>query len=158
MQRVSNMGILLVVFLIPIILITLYIVSEKNIFPFEIEGLSKKTVHIGRVPIAVTIADTREKRTRGLSGVESLPINEGLLFVFPTSGAHGIWMKDMRIPIDIIWISENSRVVDIEKNVTPETFPTIFYPKEVALYVLEVNALFTEVRGIQIGDEVSLPK
>ena len=109
MKRMSNIGILLVIILIPIVLMTIYLVNEKSIFPYETNGFSKKTIHIGRVPIAVAIADTLEKRTQGLSGRESLSANEGLLFVFSTSGAYGIWMKDMRFPIDIIWISEKTQ-------------------------------------------------
>jgi len=158
MRRVSNIGILLVIVFIPVVLIVLYFVNDRGVFPYESGGIGKETVHIDRVPIAVTIAYTGEELSQGLSGKDSLPTNDGLLFVFPTNGAHGIWMKGMRFPIDIIWISENMRVVDIKRNITPESFPTVFYPRENARYVLEVNALFTEVRGIEIGDEVSLPK
>ncbi len=152
------MGILLVVIFIPVILIVLYLGGEKNTLPYKTDMVGKQTIHIGNVPIKVTVADTEAERTQGLSGKKSLQVNEGLLFIFSKSGAYGIWMKDMQFPIDIIWISKNGYVVDIKKGVTPQTFPTIFYPRELASYILEVNALFTEVRGIRVGDKVSFPK
>jgi uncharacterized membrane protein (UPF0127 family) len=68
----------------------------------------------------------------------------GLLFVFDEPGLHGIWMKDMRFPIDILWLDDAFQVVDVRKNVAPDSYPTVFKPTKPARYVLEVTAGFAD--------------
>lgn len=106
--------------------------------------------------IAVEIADTPEEISLGLSGRESLMEGTGLLFMFEIPAKYGFWMKDMMFSIDIIWIDENWKIVDIHKNVKPETFPDKFSPKTPAQYVLEVPSGTTEQNRIDIGQEVFL--
>ncbi len=79
-----------------------------------------------------------------------------MLFVFDEPGKHGIWMKDMRFPLDIIWIDNNLRIVDIKKNISPDTFPEVFEPKSDATFVVEVNAGFAERNDLMIGSELVL--
>ena len=70
-------------------------------------------------------------------------------------------MKDMLIPIDIIWISEN-RIVDMHKNIpapdleTPYANLLLYTPEEAINYVLEVNAGFVEQNNFNIGDTVEI--
>jgi len=104
----------------------------------------------------VEVADDEVERIQGLSNTSYLGDKDGLLFVFEEPGLHGIWMKDMRFPIDIIWFGADMKVVSIEEDVAPETFPEIFLPDEPALYVLEGNAGFVQLHGIEIGDELRL--
>ncbi len=158
MQRTSQTLVILAVVAIPAIFITLYLSQTESVFPFKAGGVRKEKIQIERVPIRVKVARTAKERERGLSFEQSLKTNEGLLFVFPRDGAHGIWMKNMQFPIDIIWIDSNLRVVDIKVNAVPDSYPEVFYPQRNARYVLEVNALFTELRGIMVGDEVKIPK
>jgi len=63
-----------------------------------------------------------------------------MLFVFENPGIHGIWMKDMKFPIDIIWLDKDMSVISKELNVSPDTYPQVFYPSREAYYVLEVKA------------------
>ncbi|MGB3921718.1 MAG: DUF192 domain-containing protein [Minisyncoccia bacterium] len=109
---------------------------------------------IGGTEVKVEIADTDLERSQGLSGREGLLPNHGMLFVFDAPGYHAFWMKDMKFPIDIIWINADSKVVWIEKNLSPETYPNLFRPKEPAKYVLEVPAGFAEEHGVVIGSVV----
>jgi|SRR3989344_4381612 len=104
--------------------------------------------------INIEIADTDEERNRGLSGRESLSESSGMLFTFDKPGLHGIWMKDMKFPIDIAWIDAQKTVIGVEKNVSPDTFPQVFYPPSDALYVLEVSAGTFEKNHIDIGETV----
>src|SRR3989344_6338941 len=157
MARSSLTGTLIVVLLVPISLVVLYLAFFGGSFPFFSEGVAKETLFIERVPVKVDIVDTEEKRMLGLGGHPSLPANQGMLFVFDTVASHGIWMKGMQFPIDIIWIGEDLHIVDIAQNIQPDSFPKIFYPHANARYVLEVNALFVEARDIQKGDAVTLP-
>ncbi len=114
-----------------------------------------RAVVIGGTEIRVALADTPRERQQGLSGKESLPEGEGLLFVFDTPGKYGFWMKDMHFPIDIIWLDERGTIVHVEKNVAPETYPTVFMPQMQALYVLEISAGFADMRGVSEGGETS---
>ena len=163
----SKVNLAIIIALIPIVAFLLWVAGQSGFLPYTPAGGEFSTVRIGNVPVRVDIADTSEERTRGLSGVASLGENSGLLLVFDEHGAHGIWMKDMRFPIDIIWIAASSetsssggsevfRVVDIKKNARPESFPEIFFPEQNALYVLEVNSGFTDIHGIRVGDRVRL--
>jgi uncharacterized membrane protein (UPF0127 family) len=110
-------------------------------------------VRIGEAPpMAVFVADTPEEQRKGLSGRTSLSDNEGLFFVFVKPAYHSFWMKDMRFPIDIIWVGENGRVLGINDKIEPESFPKVFQPPAPALYVIEVAAGWAERHNIKIGD------
>jgi len=87
----------------------------------------------------VRIADSLAERAQGLSGTTALAPDEGMLFVFERAGMYGFWMKDMYYPIDIIWLNDELRPVGITKNISPDTFPTVFYPPVPVRYVLEVS-------------------
>jgi hypothetical protein len=151
--------------LIPTAFFILWFLKGESILPFNPDVSGTRTIYIEQLPLSVEIADTSEERTRGLSGKVGLEPNEGLLFVFDNLGAHGIWMHQMKFPIDVVWIAPTSdtsssgggetlRIVDLEQYIQPDTFPHVFYPKRNALYVLEVSAGFTEIHGIEVGDQV----
>jgi uncharacterized membrane protein (UPF0127 family) len=110
------------------------------------------------ITITVTVADDEQERRQGLSGTPSLGELEGMLFVFESSARHGMWMKDMLIPLDMIWISDDLTIVHIEENVTPDSYPRIFSSREPARFVLETNASFVESFGITVGQKVGLPR
>lgn len=114
-------------------------------------------VHIQDKPFRVEIADSPREQERGLSGRSEISDVSGLFFVYDEPGFYSIWMKDMRFAIDIIWISENLEVIDIDRNVTPSTYPDKFEPSREAKYILETEAFFVETYGIKIGDPVRLP-
>lgn len=112
------------------------------------------SIEIGERRIEIEIADTDEERKQGLSQRTHLEENQGLLFIFEKPDYYGFWMKEMLFPIDIIWIDENRRVVDIMREIRPETFPHVFYPKLPVLYVLELQNKGSFDIGIDIGDEL----
>ncbi|MBX2866679.1 DUF192 domain-containing protein [Candidatus Kaiserbacteria bacterium] len=116
------------------------------------------TMRVGNVPMRVEIAQTEAERIQGLSDRESLGEVSGLFFVFPQADYHGVWMKDMEFAIDVIWISEDLKVVDISRNLLPQSYPKIFRPSSPAKYAVETEVLFTETFGIKIGDTVVLPR
>ena len=112
-------------------------------------------VKIGDNIFQVEIADTFSSRLRGLSGRSGLGSHEGMLFVFPIAMPQGFWMKDMKFPIDIIWIREN-KVIGIIMGAEPEPGPdyTIYSSPEPADMVLEINAGLAQRLGIKTGDVV----
>ena len=113
-------------------------------------------LNIAGQKIKIEIADTPEAQSRGLSGRKSLPETEGMLFVFEQPGKYAFWMKDMNFAIDMIWLTEDLKVVFIKKNATPDSYPTSFVPEENAQYVLEVVSGFADKHGLEVGDEAEL--
>jgi uncharacterized membrane protein (UPF0127 family) len=81
-------------------------------------------------------------REMGLMFRPSLPLDHGMLFLFEQPGMPGIWMKNCKFPIDILWLDEQRRVVHLEEAVPPckaEPCP-VYQPLRQASYVLEINA------------------
>lgn len=115
---------------------------------------ASSTVAIGGYVIRVSVADTETTRHRGLSGSVGLAEGEGMLFIFPKDGTYGFWMKDMKFPIDIIWLSSDRIIVSMAQNVSPDTYPRVFNPKVPARYVLELPAGYAKAYTVDVGDEV----
>ena len=135
-----------------------------NLSPTPTATASLKTIKIGNKTIDVIVANNAETRSRGLGGVTSLPVNQGMLFVFESKKiTPSFWMKDMKISLDIIWIADN-KVRQINANVmppaanTPDSRLTIFTPTFPIDYVLEVNGGLTTENNIRAGDVVDLNK
>lgn len=114
-----------------------------------------KQIKIGETVINVEVADTDEERVQGLSGREKLEEETGLLFVFEKEGNYGIWMKDMKFAIDIVWLDQNKKIVHIEEKVLPDSFPKVFNSSLPSLFVLETNVGFLRKNNIKIGDLVA---
>lgn len=113
-----------------------------------------KYIKIAGQNIKVDLALTPEAQALGLSARQGLAENEGMLFVFDKSGQYAFWMKDMNFPLDIIWIDEDMKVVYIQKNALPESYPESFLPEKNAKYVLEVYANFADKNNLKEGDTV----
>ncbi len=139
---------------------------QEEVQPKETQGVAdllssdslSAELQIGKAIIPVELALTQAEQIKGLSGRENLPEDTGLFFVFDVADLHGIWMKDMKFSIDILWISPEDTVVHIEENVSPETYPDVFYPSAPAMAVLEVPAGFVKQSGIALGDVVIVKK
>lgn len=111
-----------------------------------------KIIKIGEITLNIGIANTNEEREQGLSEKSGLKEDEGMLFIFENEGYYGFWMKDMNFPIDIAWLDKDKKIIHIENNISPETYPKIFTPISPNLYVLETSANFFENHKIKIGD------
>src|SRR5262245_13000232 len=108
------------------------------------------------VQVRAEVVDTPPAMERGLMFRESLPQNEGMIFVFERTGVYPFWMKNTLIPLDIVWLDEDWRIVSIAASVPPcraDPCPT-YPPAGPARYVVEVNAGFTRTHGIARGDRV----
>ena len=106
--------------------------------------------------IIFKIADEVPEKERGLGGVEVLPKNEGMLFVFDRISYHVFWMKDMNFPLDILWIDENDEIIYAERDVSPDSYPQKFVSQFPAKYVLEINGGQMYENGIQVGSKVDI--
>jgi len=105
----------------------------------------------------VELSFTPKETTHGLMFRESLPYDEGMLFVFDKEQKWSFHMKNTLIPLDIIWIDKDRKIVSIKKNAEPclkEPCPVI-YPDKEAMYVLELNAGIADEIGLEVGDEAA---
>lgn len=121
------------------------------------------TVKVNNQTFKVGIADTPEELQRGLSGRNSLPKDQGMLFIYKNKDYHSFWMKDMKFPIDIIFIDGN-KIISIAKN-APIPLPNqtglpIFRSGGPNDKVFEINAGLSDKYNIKVGDkvEINLPK
>lgn len=106
---------------------------------------------------SVEIADTVSKQTKGLMFRDSLGEDEGMLFVFPEEGTYNFWMKNMLIPLDILWINQNLEVIHIENAASCTNDPCqVFGSNEKAKYVLEINSGATAQNGISVGSKIEI--
>jgi uncharacterized membrane protein (UPF0127 family) len=106
----------------------------------------------------VEIADSSREREVGLMNREYLDPDSGMLFVFGKTGVYKFWMKNTLIPLDIIWINGNNKIIFIKENAEPckveqcETFSS----NEKAKYVLEINGGVTEEIELKVGDVIEI--
>ena len=110
---------------------------------------------IGTTALLVAYAVSPVEQDQGLSGTPPLAADQGMLFLFPSATKLMFWMKDMNYSLDIIWIGADKRVVDVSKNLAPDTYPKIFSPKLPAQYALEVSSGFAEAHDVVPGTVVS---
>ncbi len=103
------------------------------------------------------LADTDQKQIQGLSGRASIPNNYGMLFTFKTDDQYAFWMKDMLVPIDIIWLSDNGTILGVEDSISPDTYPAVFYPPQPVRYVLETRAGESRLLNWTTGTHVPIP-
>lgn len=116
--------------------------------------LPQNQVCIKEACFKIELAITSEGRAQGLMYRNFLAVDAGMLFVFEQEGNYPFWMKNTKIPLDIIWIDKNRRVVFVAKNVPPCDVDLCLdiIPDGNAMYVLEINAGFADKIGIKQGD------
>ncbi|MBW6441195.1 DUF192 domain-containing protein [Patescibacteria group bacterium] len=146
-------------FLFASLLFFVFILSQKNIN--EAGGGLKPApaaVCVKENCFAVEIADTYQEREIGLMNRKNMPTESGMFFIFEKEEIYNFWMKNTLIPLDIIWIDGNDKIIYIQNNAQPcevkncETFG----PSQKAKYVLEINGGLAEKNGIKVGDEIEL--
>ena len=103
------------------------------------------------------VTKSPQEMQKGLGERGCIGDNQAMLFNFGREGQYGIWMKDMKFSIDVLWINKDKKIVAIEKNFSPETYPeNAFNEKDKpASYVLEVEAGTADELGLTLGTPVS---
>ena len=139
----------LAVFAIALVLVG----ASSEVNPPLTEG---RLILADRVTVTAELARSTDEKVRGLSNRPLLASGRGMAFVYDRPQPIGIWMKDMRFPLDIVWIREG-RVVHIEKNASPlpPGGPEKVYTATGDI-VLEVPAGFTTDKNIRVGDPARL--
>lgn len=126
-------------------------------------GLAKISTPKGD-SILAEIADTPDKRAKGLMFRTSIAPDQGMLFTFPELGHWTFWMKNTEIPLDIIWMEETGTIIHIESQVpictrTDDGCPRYHSPKK-SRHVLEIQAGMAEKLELAPGKQltISFPK
>ena len=118
-------------------------------------GLAMVTMPIGNQTFTLEVADTDEKREIGLMSRDSMPASHGMIFVFPREEPRGFWMKDTRIPLDIIYIAADRRVASIHQ-MNPFDLTRVNSAGP-AMYAIELNADTAKKLGVKPGDRLGIP-
>lgn len=150
-----------------ILSILIALLSATSIFSYTRNGQLSENDGAPKICVKnkcfeVEIAQTQKEKEAGLMNRKHLDPDKGMLFLFENDGVYNFWMKNTLIPLDIIWIDKNKKVVFIKENAMPcnlEDCET-FHPTQKARYVLEINGGLAEKYGLKVGDEVeiALPK
>jgi uncharacterized membrane protein (UPF0127 family) len=108
------------------------------------------------VKINVELAQTPTEKATGLSFRKYLGDYDGMLFVNESAVTTPYWMKDVLIPLDIIFIDSQNFVVDIKESQAPcsDTYCPTISPSQSYMYVLEVNSGFCERNNIGVGNGI----
>lgn len=115
-------------------------------------------VTMGNAAITAEIATTSEESELGLGQRDTLDEHAGMVFIMDPPRQAAFWMKGMRIPLDIIWVSKG-KISGIERNVQPPLTPDE-YPKTIVLspgtvaYVIEVNGGWSDRNFVKVGEQV----
>lgn len=125
-------------------------ISNKSAF------LKKGIIYLKGNKLNIEVAESDDERFRGLSGRESLCDNCGMLFNFETKERQNFVMRDMKFPLDIIFIDDD-QIINIASNLAPEGHnpKNIYSSISDANQVLEVNGGYCSKLGIGVGDNIS---
>lgn len=103
--------------------------------------------------IDIEVKQDNEGRAEGMMWRRSMEENQGMLFIMERSEPQSFWMRNTYIPLDIIFITEDKRILNIRKNAQPQTLSPQPSTGD-ARYVLEVVGGFCDKHGVKAGDQV----
>lgn len=152
------LGIIVVILLVILGVVFVNVVSNNVRLPF-MSSQPKSSVSIDNHTFKVKVAKTQQEQEIGLSGTSSLPQDQGMLFTFDKADYYAFWMRNMKYPLDIIYIA-NKKIVSIANNVPSPTNPSaplpVYKPSQPADTVLEINGGLSDKYGFKVGDSVSV--
>jgi uncharacterized membrane protein (UPF0127 family) len=118
----------------------------------------KAVVTVNAFKLIADLALSQDQQTKGLAVKNHMNESEGMLFVFQNPSKQSFWMKDMKFPIDIMWLDANRSVVYIAPNLEP--CPSLgncpgYVPNKDSLYVLETTAGFSLRHNVTVGTKTN---
>ena len=146
-----KMKIFLSVFFLTVLIAAVFFLSDGKNRGGEIEKVCFR-----EYCFLVELAETPEEKSYGLMFRENLEADKGMLFIFEKERKYGFWMKNTLIPLDIIWLDKDKKVVFIKSNASPcaEDSCPVINPETPAMYVLEINGGLAEKIGLTIGSKL----
>ncbi len=104
----------------------------------------------------IEVATTQQEQALGLMFRRSLPENAGMLFLYDPPQPAAMWMKNTLIPLDMVFIAPDGRVLRIESNAEPLSTTVIPSEGDISA-VLELNGGEADKIGLRRGDKVIYP-
>lgn len=146
----------------------IFVAAVSVVFFYFFNTLAQREILVyfpkQKLNIYAEIADSDPERGRGLMWRDFLEPNRGMLFVFVSENKQSFWTKNTKIPLDIIFISGEQKIVDIKKNFEPcrdgerlvnKQTCEIYTSRVPAKYALETNAGLVGTNAVTIGDFVA---
>lgn len=119
------------------------------------EKLFSSRACVGENCFVVEVADSPVERSQGLMFRTSMDANAGMVFTFDRTEVHPFWMKNTLIPLDMIWLDENQKIIGIISAPPCEADPCPIYSVDLpSVFVLEINAGKANELGIVVGNDV----
>lgn len=119
-----------------------------------LNGYKTTKVKIKNESFTLFIADSEEKRNKGLSQLSKIKDTEGMLFTFSKLDYYFFWMKDMQFPLDFIFVNRNT-VVSVLNNIEPGTYPQAFSSPYLFDKAIELSAGQVKDLNLQPGETIS---
>lgn len=147
-MKLKSKQIIFIVLLIIFITLSIILLNKKNAVLFFPQHNLK---------IQIELAKNIYQQQKGLMFRDKLNDLSGMLFVFPDETKRSFWMKNTKIPLDLIFISKDKKIIEIKENFTPckENNCPMYNSQLPAQYVLEVNAGFVLKNKIQINEKLN---
>lgn len=152
MKLLKNKNILILTIFLILLILIFFFYLQKN------DGKKPPYICINNECFFVELAKDEISRQNGLMKRESLGQDRGMLFVFDNEEIQPFWMKDTLIPLDIVWINPDLKIVEIS-TLYPCNGSNVcetYVPKNKALYVLEINAGIAQEINLKVGDKAEI--
>lgn len=152
MKNISRSIIFIFLLVFIFFIIIYYFYNIKIISNFEnLDNINNKQ------PITIDVIHLKNKyeKKKGLMFVKNMDFNKGALFEYKNYGKHCVWMKNTFIPLEIIYLDEYFRVVELIKNMIPHDLETKCNKKK-AKHFIEVNKGFIDKKNIKINDKINI--
>jgi len=129
--------------LIKVFTFIVFIISLLNLetaIPYDI-SFEKEQLNLGGEEYLLEIARSAKQRNHGLMFRDHLDERQGMLFIYPRSGNHRIWMKNTLIPLTVVWVDESNKVIGIKKLFPCDYDPCPSYGVSIpSKYILELSS------------------
>ena len=140
---------------ISIVLLLVCALASGSVFLLAHHSGNVKTLSLRDQKYQLEVADTPAAWTQGLGGRDILPSDRGMLFAFKDDAVRCFWMKDTQVMLDMIWLDASRKVLYVQPNVDPASYPQKFCANnQPARYVIELNSNVAQTNGIAIGDRL----
>lgn len=141
------------ILIIFILLFSFFILKKKDVGIFPNYPIKK--VVLGGKTFRLYVADNQMRQSKGLSGLDKMPEDAGMIFIFKNRGFYSFWMKEMNFPLDFVFLDGNLVVYQIE-NVAPSSFPHTFTADKKFDKAIELNSGTISRLKISQNDKLTL--
>ena len=124
--------------------------ASASTAPQPQKGLPMLTLKAGKQAVKAQVAATEDTRQLGLMHRASMPVNEGMLFVFAQLGYHAMWMRNTLIPLSVAYLDDAGKIVSIHE--MEALNETSHQAKGPVRFALEMNAKWFSKNDVKVGD------